>query len=210
MISIKNYQLLGSLLSSSNKKIECKVQISISVLDDDVYNEQEITNSNEYIDGLRLIGELSFLDGNPPSHSFSNNQSKLKVYYEDEPLLLSEFNIILLQKTGSSECIKNDTRRYFWQFTNLGTPICDGLSLFPPNYSGANKKRFFLVSYVYDNINKGYGIVATNKSWEIRKTISKSISPVKLNHFSVLHEITTESHTDSFISLPIGVTGNGS
>ena len=204
-----NYNLNGVLIIGQNKKIDANVQIHTSFITEDINDEDEPIHA-EYLDGFKMIGELSFIDENPPLLTVSHlnaNELILDVFYEDDKANTSRFKIFILNQTGSAECSQKGMRRYFWQFTNYGGPKFDGLNIFPQKYTGSSSKKTYVVKYVYDNIKIGYGVVIAENRFVAKKIVVSSLDPIKINQLTVEHETNHEGNV--FISIPNGVYGNG-
>lgn len=144
---LQHYVLDGSLKIGQHKAIDCKVQLEVATLEDDEWaDDQPAHNHDDYIDGVRVTGELSF-DTSPiqDKHPVQRNVvAELTVRHEGEQ---SRFNVLLLERTGTvdvgPEPRRNSIKRYFWLFFALGKPLNDGLELFPDNYRGRNMNRIF-------------------------------------------------------------------
>ena len=63
------FNLQGSLLVGKNKSFDVNVEICTHELTDDLYNANDEINTTNFIDGFRLVGEMSFQDTNPPTYT---------------------------------------------------------------------------------------------------------------------------------------------
>lgn len=166
-----NFRLKGKI--ESNKpyfSIECDVQLSVSHIDDDTKDE------SLFVDGVRLIGELSYLDSNPPANVFNqaqghNGSLKITLWFDDDLTSKSSFNIVLLSNSGSTDVPKSRYRKYFWQFTNVGLPFSDKLKIFPQGYQGKKRNRLYFCKYSL----KQYLIVAETL-WHAKRDFSSMIN----------------------------------
>ena len=141
------YNLSGKLIISNNtmKPIPCQVELKIEIIDFERSKE-----SRNYIGGMRVTGELSFCDSNPPKIPLSpgvgsNSELRLTVFDSANGLsesIYSEFNIVLFERMGSVD--RGRDRIYFWQFTNVGPLLADNLNLFPKDYKTTGGNRVYL------------------------------------------------------------------
>lgn len=141
------YNLAGKLVigNITMNPIRCQVELKVELLD----LQDESSNSQNYIGGVKVTGELSYCDTNPPKANLNpglgyNNDLRLTVFNPAVGLSdgYSEFNIVLFEKMGSTD--RGRDRVYFWQFTNVGPPLTDSLGLFPSDYTFKNTKRVFI------------------------------------------------------------------
>ena len=141
------FNLSGKLIVQNNtlKPIPCQVELKIERID-----WEESKDSRSYLGGVRVTGELSYCDENPPKIALSpglgsNNDLRLTVFDRANGLpesIYSEFNIVLFEKMGSVD--RGRDRLYFWQFTNLGPILTDHLNLFPADYKPSIGNKVFL------------------------------------------------------------------
>jgi hypothetical protein len=145
---LQHYVFDGNLKIGPHKQIPVKVQLEVATLEDDEWaDDQPAHNPDEYIDGVRMTGELSFdtspiTDGKHPVQR--NVVAELTVRHEGES---SRFNILLLERTGVVDVGQQPrpqaVKRYFWLFFAIGKPMSDGLELFPQGYRGRNMNRIY-------------------------------------------------------------------
>jgi len=142
------YNLAGKLVVGNNtmSPIRCQVELKVELLD----LQDESSISQNFIGGVKVTGEISYCDANPPKINLNpglghNNDLRLTVFNPAAGIsesIYSEFNIVLFEKMGSTD--RGRDRVYFWQFTNIGAPLSDHLGLFPTDYTFKNNKRVFI------------------------------------------------------------------
>lgn len=144
-MSSHSYQFDGRLTVGSYKSIPVQTQLQVDIRADDDFAPPAVNDKPEdYIDGVRITGELSF-DIFPLS-PWDKHPVKEKTIGELALLDqgdLSKFNILLVQKTGYVDILKNQVRRYFWLFFAVGKPTQDQLEIFPKDYTGVNVNKVF-------------------------------------------------------------------
>lgn len=144
---LQHFVFDGSLKIAQYKSISVKVQLEVDTLDDDDWAEPDPNhNPDNYIDGVRITGELSFdtspLTGQEKHPVRQNAIGELSIRHEGDS---SRFNILLVERTGVVDLDDNKrVKRYFWLFFAIGKPMSDGLELFPTNYRGRNMNRIFV------------------------------------------------------------------
>ena len=135
----------GNLTIGQYKSISVTATIKVEVIEDDEYGETIDYNPVEYINGVRIDGELFFdttpiqsyyQDGRWQKHPVQKNvQAALSLHFENET---SRFNILLLEKGGEVDLVSKKLRRYFWTFLPIGNPLSDKLGIFPEQYRWPN------------------------------------------------------------------------
>lgn len=135
----------GNLTIGQYKSISVTATIKVEVIEDDEYGETVDYNPAEYINGVRIDGELFFdttpiqsyyQDGRWQKHPVQKNvQAALSLHFENET---SRFNILLLEKGGEVDLVSKKLRRYFWTFLPIGNPLSDKLGIFPEQYRWPN------------------------------------------------------------------------
>lgn len=147
-----SYKLSGRLKVNAYKTVACEVQLHVSVLEDDPWAsfskkpKSQAYPLEEYRDGVRLVGELSFDDSAREPMKISSGTGAnlsdtvtLEVFYSDEPAVTTRFGIVLLNRSATLSIPGNwNEKKYFWQFIMHGSPGGDGLGLFPEDYTGSN------------------------------------------------------------------------
>jgi len=137
---IQHLQLLGDLKIGQYKAIYCDVQLQIDIHEDDDWAEPDPNyNPANYVDGVRVLGEFYF-DTSPIGWSDkhpvkSNAVGELTVRDGTET---SKLTILITDKSGETDIIPKQLKRYFWQFFVIGKPNWDKLKIFPENYRGIN------------------------------------------------------------------------
>lgn len=143
---IQYYTFNGDLNIGQYKTISVQTQLEVATRDgDDEYAEDDPNDPPEnYTDGVRVVGELSFdaspiqyLDKHPVKQGVV---AQLTLRHEGDS---SRFNILLLERTGITDVVPKKIKRYFWMFFAIGKPMFDGLEIFPKGYKGKNVNRVF-------------------------------------------------------------------
>lgn len=172
-----NYNLLGGLSIQNKSPIKCAVQIKIELLD----LENDEVDEKLFIDGVRLTGELSYLDSSPPSIPVktgmgSNFDVKLSVYNSQGKDGSAEFPIIIFDRSASVEHGRD--RIYFWQFTICGKPTHDSLGLLPNDFTFTTRNRAFLCrSYNNQYQTELFVVVASNR-YQAKKLMKQKMNQV--------------------------------
>lgn len=128
----------GDLKIGQHKTINCTVQLEVAVRDDDEYAEYDPNdNPDNYVDGVRVTGELSF-DTSPLQWQDKHPVRKgvtgqLILRHEGDS---TSFNVLLVEKTGEADIEPRKIKRYFWMFFAVGKPNFDKLEIFPKGYTG--------------------------------------------------------------------------
>jgi hypothetical protein len=143
---IQHMKLNGSVKFGQYKAISCTVQLKIDIHEEDEWAEPDPHyNPSDYIDGVRVTGEL-FFDSSPlndprEKHPIKPNAvGELTVRDGDES---SKLNIVVIERTGDSDVVPRKIKRYFWLFFVVGKPIRDALGIFPRDYRGVNMNRVY-------------------------------------------------------------------
>lgn len=142
-----NYNLVGNLVIQNKSPIKCSVQLNIEVID---YENEKIVDEKNFTDGVKLVGELSYLDTSPPTLPIkygmgANNDVKLSLNNGNIKDGSIDFPIVIFDRTASVDHGKD--RIYFWQFTICGKPTHDSLGIFPNNFSFTTKNRIFICRF---------------------------------------------------------------
>lgn len=127
-----------------HKTIDTDVQLEVATWEDDDYADPDPNDKPEnYIDGVRSQGELSF-DAYPlgwNSHPVKKNAvGQLTIRDGNDT---TKLNVVFIQQNGEQTVIKDRIKRYFWLFFVIGKPISDGLELFPYWQRGQNVNKLF-------------------------------------------------------------------
>lgn len=130
---IQNYLFPGEIKIGQHKPVSGNVQLEVATYKPDAFSPRKPEYpEDQYTDGLRVMGELSF-DSKPlqpaDKHPIKTNAvGELIVRFEGDS---TRFNVLVTEKTGESVVVPNRVRRYFWQFVMFGKCKFDGLELFP-------------------------------------------------------------------------------
>ena len=135
----------GNLSIGQHKSISVTATLKVEVIEDDEFGESVSYNPAEYINGVKIEGELFFdttplqtyyQDGRWVKHPVQNNvQAILSLSFEDQS---SRFNILLTDKAGEVTLVPQKLKRYFWNFLPIGNPYSDKLGIFPDQYRWPN------------------------------------------------------------------------
>ena len=136
----------GDLKIGQYSNITCNVELKIDIHSDSMWIDSNPDyDPNNYCDGVRIEGELSFdvspLNSFNTKHPVKNNavgELVFKKYAEN-----SKLNIIIVEQTSVVEIVPGKIFRYFWLFFVVGKPIWDGLKIFPNNYRGVNVNKIY-------------------------------------------------------------------
>lgn len=136
----------GYLKIGQYKSIQVTCNLKIEVIPDDEWGETLEYNSDEYLNGVRIEGDLYF--DSPPLQSYYQDgrwykhpvqkgvMATLSLHQGDE---CSHFNIILTDKVSEIAIIPKQLIRYFWKFFPIGNPMSDNLGIFPDQYRWNNQ-----------------------------------------------------------------------
>lgn len=118
-----------------HRSIDVFVNLEVISRTEDEYAEPDPTDKDEdYVDNLRLQGEL-FFDAFPIGwfdHPINKNVvGELSVSDNGQS---SVFNIFFTDKSCEQETGQGKVKRYFWKFLGLGKPKLDNLEIFPEWY----------------------------------------------------------------------------
>lgn len=135
----------GDLRIGQYKTILCKVQLEIAIVEDDDWADDSIPiDYSQFVDGVRVVGELSF-DTSPidwrDNHPVKKSTTGQLTLTDGEET--SKINILLLEKSGEIDILPRQIKRYFWQFFAVGKPAWDKLKIFPENYRGRSMNRIY-------------------------------------------------------------------
>jgi len=137
----------GYLTIGQHKSISVTSNLNIEVIEDDEFADTPSYNEKEYVNGVRIEGDLYFdsppiqtyyQDGRWYKHPIQKNvMGTLSLTLDGES---SRFNVILLEKVGEIEVLSpKKLIRYFWTFFPIGNPLNDKLEIFPEQYRWNNK-----------------------------------------------------------------------
>lgn len=146
----------GNLILPSEKTLYVNVEMFVETIDDDPF--KEIINPKEFVNGVKITGEISFEQTvDCKNKLLPNTTAYLKILDGDKG---SSFNILLTEQTGESDILPKKLKRYFWSFLPIGDPEYDKLEIFPVQYKRPNKinRIYYLSGY-----EKTILIVAQNK-----------------------------------------------
>lgn len=135
----------GNLSIGQHKSISVIATLRVEVIEDDEFRESVAYNPAEYVNGVKIEGEL-FFDTTPLKTYYENGryvkhpvqtnvQAVLSLSFENEA---SRFNILLTDKTGEVTLVPQKLKRYFWNFLPIGNPFYDNLGIFPEQYRWPN------------------------------------------------------------------------
>jgi len=152
------YNFKGRLKVNAYKSMDCDVQMHVSVLEDDPWESLADKNKlntiypiDQYVDGIRVAGELSFFDQISSPMKISRGTGagmsesvELELYYSDEPNITSRIKIVFLEKTATIRIQGNyNENKIYWQFCIIGTPLADGMNIFPDDFTGSNTLKVY-------------------------------------------------------------------
>lgn len=139
------FTYVGSLSIGQHKSISVTATVKVEVIEDDEFGKNVSYNPAEYINGVKIEGELFFdttplqsycRDGRWVKHPVQKNvQAVLSLLFENES---SRFNILLTEKTAEVTLVPKKLKRYFWNFLPIGNPLSDKLGIFPEQYRWPN------------------------------------------------------------------------
>lgn len=142
---LQHLLLNGELKIGQHKSISCNVQLEVATLEDDEWADQTIpVDRDGFIDGVRVIGELSF-DASPifDSRDHPIQKGVLGELTLQEIEESTKITVLFLEKSGVSDVVPKHIKRYFWQFAAVGKPFWDKIGIFPKNYRGKNMNRIY-------------------------------------------------------------------
>jgi hypothetical protein len=187
------HKLTGRLKVNAYKALPCEVQLHISTLEDDPWagysNKKKAAHpENEYIDGVRALGELSFVDQNSSPMKISKGTGAglsetvtLDVFYEDEPGVSSRLDIVFLEKTASQRVGTNfHETTHYWQFMVHKKPVADTLGLFPEDFTGCNQLKVYTCCDFKDSFRGATAVVVAKNPKEARQLICERIKALGL------------------------------
>lgn len=163
---LQHLTLNGDLKIGQYKTIFCKVQLEIAVVEDDDWADDIPIDYSQFVDGVRVIGELSF--DTSPIEWRDKHPVKKSVTAE---LMLNDgdnttkINILLIEQSGAVDILPRQIKRYFWQFFAIGKPAWDKIGIFPANYRGRTMNRVYSCTDFrgYWPVGVSSVIVATDK-----------------------------------------------
>ena len=164
---------------NTQTSLHATVEMMIDVLEED--ERKNLTK--EYVNGVKITGEISFelpFYGKEPF--IKGFISSLQILVEDSG---TNFNLILLEKTGEVDVLPKKIKRHFWSFSPIGNPIYDRLDIFPVQYKNPSK-----INRVYwlQDFGKTIFVVASCKK-EARELVAKRKTGVSPDF--ILHELDT-------------------
>jgi hypothetical protein len=164
--------------------IPCFVELHTSTLNDDDpewHLSKPAYPESEYIDGVRIVGELSFEDTAESLYRISAgtgscNPCFLELWRIGDHSETSKLPIVFFDKVASTVSINKNYRRHTWQFTTVGPPVHDSLELLPKNYCGSTQLRVFSCVDFRGNWPRPVSaiVVARSRS-EARKILKKEL-----------------------------------
>lgn len=141
---LQHLTLDGDLKIGQYKTISCKVQLEVAVVEDDDWADDIPIDYSQFVDGVRVIGELSF-DTSPiewrDKHPVKKSVTGELVLSDGEET--TKINILIVEKSGEVDILPRQIKRYFWQFFAVGKPAWDKLKIFPENYRGRTMNRIY-------------------------------------------------------------------
>lgn len=205
------YKLAGRLKINAYKVVPCEVQLHISTLEDDPWAKQfgkakKKYPENEYIDGVRTVGELSFVDQNSSPMKINKGTGaglsevcEVDLFYEDEPKITSRVEIVFLERTASHRVVGNmHETKHYWQFMVHKVPVTDGLNLFPPDYTGSNQLKVYTCRDFRGMYLGASAVVVAMNAKEARVLLEKELAAKGLTvegdgNFSIVRVDTAKS-----------------
>jgi hypothetical protein len=147
MLDMKDRMTFAGYLNiGQHKSISVTCNLSVEVIEDDEWGETPEYNQAEYLNGVRIEGDLYFdappiqtyyQDGRWVKHPVQKNViATLSLHQGEES---SRFNIILIDKVSEIHIIPKKLVRYFWTFFPIGNPLSDKLGIFPEQYRWNNQ-----------------------------------------------------------------------
>lgn len=122
-----------------HKTIDASVCLEVHTRIVDEYAAPDPNDRPEdYIDGVRVRGELSF-DSWPIqgyNHPVQKNVPAVLTLRDGEDT--TKVNILLAEKNSEQVVVKDKIKRYFWLFYVVGRPVYDKLELFPKHCRKGN------------------------------------------------------------------------
>lgn len=139
------YKLNGDLVFNQYKAISCEVVLKVETFEYDPWAKEPQKNSDDFIDGLKVTGVLSFETS--PIYQFQDKHpvkenaiGKLTLRDANET---TKFNVLITDKKEEKTIIDRQLKRYSWNFFSLGKPSWDELEIFPKNYKGIKMNRIY-------------------------------------------------------------------
>ena len=153
----RKHKFEGRLKINAYKSVPCNVQLHISILEDDPWEAladkkaKTVYPIDQYIDGVRVAGELSFLDQisspmkiNRGTGTGMSENVELEFFYPDEPNVTSRIKIVFIEKTATTRIPSNyNENRVYWQFCMIGKPLSDSINIFPEDFTGSNTLKIY-------------------------------------------------------------------
>lgn len=136
----------GYLTIGQHKSISITCNLKVEVIEDDEFGETPEYNPAEYVNGVRVEGDLYF--DSPPIQTYYQDGRWYKHPVQKNVMATvnltqngdsSRFNIILIEKVAEIDIIPKKLVRYFWTFFPIGNPLHDKLEIFPEQYRWNNK-----------------------------------------------------------------------
>ena len=131
----------GYLNIGQHKTLPVTCNLNIEVISEDEWAKPVEYNPEQYINGVRIEGDLFF--DLPPIQSYYE-EGKLKQHYIQQNVMgvlnlhqngeKTQFNIVLADKVAEIEILPKQLMRYFWTFLPVGKPLSDQLGIFPAEY----------------------------------------------------------------------------
>lgn len=182
---INHLKLIGEFKFGQHKTISCPVHLKIETYEEDDWAEAEFScNSSDFIDGVRVSGELYF-------DSFPINPSEkhpIKPYAMGELLIRdgeesSKLNILIIEKTSEVYVVTKKIKRYFWHFFVVGKPFWDGLKIFPSNYRGVKEMNRI---YACTNFRGYWPVGVASVIVAVDKKEAKKLLDIKLKESGIV------------------------
>jgi hypothetical protein len=143
---LEHHNLFGELKIGQHKTIHCAVQLQVTTINDDEWGDpNEIIDHTEFVDGVRVVGELSFDTSPIESLEYFPIQKSVvaELCLRDDEGLTTKINILFVERSAIVDVNPKHVKRYFWQFYAIGKPIWDKIGIFPTNYRGKNMNRIY-------------------------------------------------------------------
>jgi len=137
----------GYLNIGQYKSISVTCNLTVEVFEDDEWGETPEYNQSEYLNGVRIEGDLYF--DSPPIQTYCQDGKWYKHPVQKNAMATltlsrdgnsSRFNIILLEKVFEIDVLSpKKLIRYFWTFLPIGNPLSDKLGIFPEQFRWNNQ-----------------------------------------------------------------------
>jgi hypothetical protein len=137
----------GYLNIGKHKSINVTSTLRIEVIPDDEWSVVPTNyNSSEYLNGVKIEGELYF-ESFPIKNHYQNGSwqshhvkkgvlANLSLHKGEE---VSRFQIVLLENVSEISIVRDKVVRYYWTFLPIGNPLSDKLGIFPEQYRWNNQ-----------------------------------------------------------------------